>query len=122
MSVLLVAGSLWASLAYGSSLGIFATASGTSFVDRIEVIAGGSAAEAGLRSGDLGDLRPLSPAERYRWRHRLIFAEVMTLAVSRNGTVQVVRLLATHRNAFRWDTWAAFSGILWLVLFAALLA
>jgi hypothetical protein len=82
----------------------------------------GGAYLAGLRTGDIVDLRPLSPAERYRW---ITFSnwpgEVVSIPVVRDGTLHLTTIVGHPR---RWDLAFALSefGGVWMVLFAALIA
>jgi hypothetical protein len=94
----------------------------TPFVDRVTVFPASPAYRAGLRTGDLVDLRPLSAADRYRW-------SVGIWRVGERIDVPVVRADGIHRVAiaaestpFTWHLCLAIIGGIWLLLFAALIA
>ena len=94
----------------------------TPFIDRITVATDSSSYRAGLRTGDLADLRPLSAAQRYRWfsgwQPR---GQRIDLPVVRGGEVHRVSLLAEY-VPLDWDVWLAFLGLAWMLAFATLIA
>lgn len=100
----------------------FRVATETHFVDHITVSPTSQAYRAGLRTGDRVDLRQLSVGDRYRWvtsawrRDEPIQAPVL-----RGGAIHHVSVTAVPFG-FTWDIWLATMGILWMLLFAALIA
>jgi hypothetical protein len=105
-----------------SPTAIEGTATGTSFVDRTTVYPHSVAYRAGLRTGDLVDLRLLSAADRYRW----------TFGHFRRGARMVVPVVRGNRVdrfsitfgkiSFTWDVALAYIGYFWVLLFAAFIA
>ena len=122
---------VWIAFAVSGSLGIVrsttspsfvaGTPGGPPFVDRVTVFPYGPAVRAGLRTGDLVDLRQLSPADRYRWIFEHFWAgeRISVPVVRRNG---VDRISVTAEKApVRWDSALAYIGWVWVLLFAALI-
>jgi hypothetical protein len=104
------------------SLTDFRVATETHFVDRINVSPTSRAYRAGLRTGDLVDLRQLSVEDRYRWVTSVWRRdEPMQVPVLRRGAIHSVSVTAVPFG-FTWDIWLATVGILWMLLFAALIA
>lgn len=98
------------------------TATQTPFVDRIVVTPGTTSYRAGLRTGDLVDLRPLSGGERYRWftGWRPV-GQRIDLPVVRGNGVQRVALTA-QLIPLNWDVWVSYLGIAWMFAFAIVIA
>jgi hypothetical protein len=77
---------------------------------------------SGLHTGDIIDLRPMPPADRYR-----IFSvyqsvgESFTYYVIRGAHVSSVNIVA-EKVPIRWQVFLGSAGLLWMALFAALLA
>lgn len=97
-------------------------ATGTPFVERASVEVGSYAYRAGLRTGDLADLRHLSATERYRWftwwqprGHRI------DLPVVRGARVTRITLIAQF-IPLDWDVWVAFFGIAWMLAFGVFIS
>ena len=79
-------------------------------------------ARAGIRSGDLLDLRGSSPAERYRWATKFWWAgEPFHATIVRGSSTLHVTLIAQWLPLV-WYGQIANAGVLWMLLFAALLA
>jgi hypothetical protein len=94
----------------------------TPFVDNVTVADGSAAYRAGLRTGDLVDLRALGAADRYRFITTYPrFGQRVVLTVMRDGRTLRIPLVAQH-IAFTWDFWLGYLGNAWMLLFAALIA
>lgn len=81
----------------------------------------GAAARAGVRVGDLVDLRVLTPAQRFDWQYLPRRGEQVALHVIRRGAPKLLTLTAT-RNPIVWSVWLVIASELWMLLFAALMA
>ncbi len=94
----------------------------TPFIDRLTIAPGSEAYREGLRTGDLLDLRALSPSERYRWRAQWWWiGERADLTILRgNGTLHLP-LQAKHYPATT-DMWISLAGGYWMLLFAGLIS
>jgi hypothetical protein len=94
------------------------------YVIRLAISPGGDAARNGLRTGDLVDLRLLQPAVRYRFLgNGFVIGDRVTIPVLRDG--RMLRFTFTtkhHAGTVFWHGWLAFAGILWLLLFAVVIA
>jgi hypothetical protein len=92
------------------------------FLNRITVLRDSSSYVAGLRTGDLADLRLLSPEQRYRWlttwQPRGYRIE---LPIVRGSDVRRVPIAAEY-IPLKWDVWLAYLGIAWMLAFATLIA
>ncbi|MBV8724349.1 MAG: hypothetical protein JO351_03920 [Candidatus Eremiobacteraeota bacterium] len=97
------------------------------FLDRIT----DASAQPALRTGDIVDLRRLSPQQRFAWRyHDAAVGERLTLPLRRDGTPRTVAIVATKAQYFgrpffslaSWPYWLAVAGYFWLTFFAALIA
>ncbi len=86
------------------------------------VVAPGSpAARAGLRTGDIVDLRLLPDAARYRWTDPIPVGVAAEVPVRHGSRASIVRVVATPIS-IPFTFWLALFGELWMVLFATLLA
>jgi hypothetical protein len=101
------------------------------FVIRIDAPPGSAAYRQGLRSGDLLDLRLLTPGERYRWINYFRLAgQRADVPIERDGKRLVVSAVSESRSllatggalSFGWDTWLALFGFIWTLTFAAVIA
>jgi hypothetical protein len=115
---------VWTAIAITTDVGMYSSAV-KPYVVRLTVQPGGDAARSGLQTGDLVDLRQLSPAVRYRLTSFscCVIGERMTIPVLRAGRVQ--RFTITVRpppGPVTWDAWVAYAGNVWVILFAALIA
>lgn len=109
------------------SLHVRSTTTEQPFVDRILT----APAQPSLRSGDLVDLRAMTPQARYVWRsYDATAGRRFALPLIRNGTampVEIVAGTATYLgnqflSAGSWPFWLGIAGYLWMTLFAALIA
>ncbi len=95
---------------------------GEPFVHRITVQKIGGAILAGLRTDDIVDLRPLSPAERYRWMTGSNWpGEDISIPVVRGGSRHLTTIIG-QRRPWNWAFGLSQFGGLWMLLFAALIA
>jgi hypothetical protein len=97
------------------------TPGGQPFVDHVTVFPYGAAVRAGLRVGDLLDLRQLSAADRYRWIFEHFWAgeRISVPVVRRNGIDRIS--ITAGKDRVRWDSVLAYIGWVWVLLFAALI-
>jgi hypothetical protein len=107
---------------FTSPLSVEGNPAGTPFVDRVSVYPHSVAYRAGVRAGDLLDLRLLSAVDRYRW----LFAhfrngERITLPIVRGKRIDLIPVLI-KKIRFTWDVWINYAGLAWILLFAALIA
>lgn len=100
-----------------------ARATGTTpFLIKIDAAPGSDEYRAGLRSGDLLDVRSLTPAERYRWISVYRRAgQRLDLPVVREGKTVHVSIVTELIQA-GWDGWLACAGFVWTLVFAAVIA
>lgn len=91
-------------------------------VGAITVAPGSPAARAGLRTGDVIDLRALSSEARYRWLGVAVAGEQLQVPVVRAGSIHIVRIVAAPAPPPPLVLWFGFPGFLCLALFAAILA
>jgi hypothetical protein len=104
------------------SLGADAGASSTPFNLAItSVKRGGPAAHAGLRSGDLIDIRANTLVERYSIFEAPLNGRPLTLSV-RSGLLQRKLTVIPRAPKLTWNFWLSTFAVLWLLLFAALIA
>ncbi len=80
------------------------------------------AARAGLRTGDRIDLRALSREARYRWSQIVVAGETLEVPVRQGNGVRIVRIVAPPPSPVPLTFWLSEVGMLWIVLFAMLLA
>jgi hypothetical protein len=101
--------------------GFSAAPTGVPFVRRVVVDDAGAATAAGLRTGDLLDVRRLRPAARLRLGDQARAGEPIVIPVDRAGralSFAVVPQIAP----ISWDNWLYYATQLWTILFCALLA
>jgi hypothetical protein len=112
-------------IAYSASgpFPVLLSPTGVSFVDRITVHRHeGAAYRAGLRTGDLIDLRPLLAADRYGWTfNHFRRGERMVLPVVRGNRIDHISI-APANAGFGWDIWLFIAGSVWALLCAALIS
>ena len=82
---------------------------------------GGPAARAGLRRGDLIDIRANTLAERYSLFQAPLNGRPLTLLVQR-GSLQEKLTVVPQAPQLTWVFWPGTFAALWLLLFAALIA
>lgn len=83
------------------------------------------ASRAGLRQGEILDLRPMSPQDRYRFfLHKSYNGESLAVYVVRpSGLSKVIlKSVPVGDNLLTWDVWLGFMGGVWMLGFAAILA
>ena len=85
------------------------------------VAPGGPAARAGLRRGDLIDIRANALLERFSLLGEPLNGRPVILSVHR-GSLQEEHTVVPRPNKRKWDFWLWPFGNLWLLLFAALIA
>ena len=92
------------------------------FIVRIVAPPGSEEYRQGLRSGDLVDLRKLTPSERYRWVSYFRLADQrLNLPIERNGMLRRISFVTPHVTVV-WDAWLAYFGFAWALVFAAVIA
>ncbi len=92
------------------------------FVRRLLFTPDNPLSSAGIRSGDLVDLRGLPPWQRYRFETRWWWlGEKVTVPVVHSGRTAEVTLIP-QRFRFPVDWWVANVGLVWMVMFAGLIA
>ena len=82
---------------------------------------GGPAARAGLRRGDLIDIRANTLVERYSLFETPLNGRPLILSV-RTGSLQRKLTVTPHALELTWNVWLSAFAALWLLLFAALIA
>ena len=85
------------------------------------VAPGGPASRAGLRRGDLIDIRANTLVERYSFFESPLNGRPLTLLVQR-GSLQRKLTVIPRSLGFTWNGWLGLFAVLWLLLFAALIA
>lgn len=116
--------------AYTTPLVVPKVAGEAPFVIRIDAPPGSSAYRQGLRTGDLIDLRLLTPGERYRWLNYFrLAAQRADVPIERDGKRLVLSVVSEPRTltgggllSFGWDSWLALFGLFWTLLFAGVIA
>lgn len=122
LAISIFAVNAWTAVNDTSVLRIDAAPSGTPFVQKLTVSPSSHAYHAGLRTGDLIELRQLSPGNRFRWFTGWWWAgERVQLPVERGSRVKRV-WLTTQSFTPNWDWYVGYAGILWMLLFAALIS
>ncbi len=122
LAISIFAVNAWTAVNDTSILRIDAAPTGTPFVQKLTVRPTSSAHHAGLRTGDLIDLRRLSAGNRFRWFTGWWWAgERVQLPIVRGNGVKHV-WLATQSFSPGWDWYVGYAGILWMLLFAALIS
>ncbi|HTX59169.1 MAG TPA: hypothetical protein VMH02_05775 [Verrucomicrobiae bacterium] len=105
-----------------SPLRLEGTSGGEPFLHRISVNPNGASYHAGLRTGDIVDLRSLSPGNRFRWVAGITWnVEPLTLPVVRDGRRQLITVTG-ERIPPRFVFLLSIVGVFWMLLFAALIA
>ncbi|MBV8490890.1 MAG: serine protease, partial [Candidatus Eremiobacteraeota bacterium] len=104
------------------ALGLTAKQTATPFVDRLVVAPNSVAEKSGLQSGDDIDARQLDAQARVRLQHAPRVGEPIALAIVSGGGARTVTVTATERVPVTWSRWLRLSGVLWTVLFCAILA
>lgn len=113
---------IWSMLGLQGHFGMSTDSTATPFVLRVSsIVPGSAAARAGVRVGDLVDLRVLTPAQRFDWQYLPRRGEQVALNVTRRGAPKLLTLTAT-RNPISWSVWLVMASELWMLLFAALMA
>lgn len=106
-------------------LGLVSHGTPTAFRDVVvHVRPGYSAANAGMRPGDIAILRDSSPEDRWHFRmHGVLYGHVYTYVIQRGATQRRVTVRAM-RNPYDYDfgTWLGFIGSLGSLVFATLIA
>ncbi len=100
------------------------------FIIRIDAPPGSPAYRQGLRSGDLLDLRLLSPGERYHWiNYFRLNGQRADIPIERDGKRVVLSVVSESRTlvgggnlSFGWDSWLALFGLFWTLAFAGVIA
>ena len=82
---------------------------------------GGPAARAGLRRGDLIDIRANTLAERYSFFQSPLHGRPLVLSVQRGSLREEVTVIP-RAPILTWNFWLSTFAALWLLLFAALIA
>jgi hypothetical protein len=109
------------------SLRVQSTTTTQPFADRIVYAPAGSS----LKSGDVVDLRKLTPQARFVWRsYDARFGQRFALPLMRDGTTTTAEVVAGRAtylgkpflSAKSWPFWLGVAGYLWMTLFAALIA
>jgi hypothetical protein len=104
------------------SLGANATASSTPFNLRVTSIApAGPAARAGVRPGDLIDIRATTLVDRYSLLAAPLNGRPLSLSV-RSGSLQEKLTIVPRPLKLKWNFWLGGFAALWLLLFAAVIA
>jgi hypothetical protein len=111
-----------------TSLGLrFISSAGTPYLERVTV--GGlssrerAAAKAGLRSGDVVDIRPMSPGDRFRFFNNLAYrGEPVALYRSGNGALERIVVVGNEPLPLEPTEYLTFAAWIWLALFGAVLA
>ena len=84
---------------------------------------GGSADRAGLRNGDLIDIRSIALLDRFQQLFgQPLAGRPVTLSIQRGALRTTVSVTPSAVNAGTWYIWVIPVGCLWLALFAALIA
>ncbi len=109
-------------LTVSGSLGLSGTPTPIAFVDRLVVAPGGTAAESGIRTGDLLDRRKLAPAARFRLYYGVLVGEPLALPIVRNGAERTVTVVAHRTAGVDWTGWLFYAGEFWIALCCALIA
>lgn len=82
-----------------------------------------TALRAGLRQGDILDLRPMKPQDRYRlWNSRYAGESIAVYVIRPSGLSEVILQSASITNQLTWDVWLGYIGGVWMLGFAAILA
>ena len=96
---------------------------GRAYLQTIQITPNSAAQYAGLRSGEVIDLRPMSLFERYRLYSLKYRGETFRVFVLRNGQLSQISVV-TRTTGWRWDWSLRFgvAGNIWMLLFGGLLA
>jgi len=128
LAAILLAAAMWMTLAVAGDAGATLLPSGVPFVDQVTAVEpGGAAALAGLRAGDMIEVRDLSPQDRLRIRTLAAAGKTIALRIRRDGVQRTVTLtprLLTQGTFWRadgWDQVLSMVGEFWDVFVAALI-
>lgn len=112
---------IWSEFTIGVA-GVNADTTATPFVSRVSAIRPESiSGRAGLRVGDLVDLRKLSPADRFAWQYAWRAGERITLHVTRGDATRTIAFTPSRRPV-PWSIWLVIACEVWMLLFSALIA
>ncbi len=92
------------------------------FADRLTVTPGSDAYRVGLRTGDIIDLRALSPGERYRWETKWWWLGERADLTIRRGSATLHFAVRAMQLQMTSDGWFANAGIFWMLLFAGIIS
>jgi hypothetical protein len=108
---------------YGLFGDVYAVSAQPYYAQLNAVDPGGPADLAGLRNGDLVDIRANTLVDRFRQLFGQPLAErPIVLAIQRGVVRETVTVTPSASTVGRWDVWIIPVGCLWLALFAALIA
>lgn len=122
LGLILAAANIVTDLTVNGSLGLSGSPTSVPFVNRLEVLPGGVAAQSGIRTGDLLDWRAVSPATRYRLHYGPRVGEPLVLPIVRDGTEHTITVTSNRRTGPEWTGWLFFAGTIWIALCCALIA
>lgn len=89
----------------------------------VRVLAGSPAERAGIRAGQIIDIRPMPASQRYELYNPALRGKPLTLYLVRPSGLQPVQIAPRPTyTSLRWDVRVAYAGLAWMLLFAALLA
>jgi hypothetical protein len=109
--------------AWRGRAGISHTVTTVAFHDTVTaVVPDWPAAEAGIRRGDLVDLRAASAPDRWRFRNSFIADHAYRYALLRGTTEQHVTFRPKRYSGWRPDQWFWFAGALGSLTFATIIA
>ncbi|MBV8149709.1 MAG: hypothetical protein JO092_11495, partial [Candidatus Eremiobacteraeota bacterium] len=114
---------IWSAVAVSADPGFNYNPAVKPYIISLSITPDSDAARAGLRNGDLVDLRLLAPAARYRlMTGGFVIGERLIIPVLRSGRTLRFELTPTHPAALTWDAGLAFAGNFWVLVFAAIIA
>lgn len=89
----------------------------------VRVLPGSPAERAGIRAGQVIDIRPMPASQRYELYNPAFRGKPLTLYLVRPSGLQPAQLAPRPMyNLLRWDVRIAYAGLVWMLLFAAFLA
>ncbi len=110
-------GYMWA-----GSGGIYTTTTSVPFHDLVTfVVPGGPVAKAGIKAGDVADLRTASPTDRWRYRYTWLPDRSYTYVLLRGATQQRITL-RPKRTPVDLSSWSWFVGAVGALIFATIIA